>query len=394
MVCFIFLYMDQDQLQTLISEAERQGGGLVLRVGEAPQAVVLSVAAYSELLSGRTGLVPELEPQDGVVTESRVTPAKTILVVGGAGYIGSVLVRELLAAGVRVVVLDNLSSGAREQVPAGVVFIVGDFGDAALLRDVFAEYTVSAVVHVASVHGDAENAVVAQELLRNSTQALYTLTTIMAENSITDLVFTSDALLTLLGQLQPVVSNTHATLQPRTETALLAESVLRYASNFLGLRTVVMRLGTVAGAMPESGVYGTFHRHGFLAQVLRVARGVGSSVVIPGGDWNTNDGTYVRDYVFVGDVAKAVAAVVHAPFHAGMQVYAFGSGKGVSIRELIQAAAESTSRMIPMELGPRNEQDVERIVVDASEFMKTYEFACTPKSIHELIASEWVAPTV
>ena len=125
-----------------------------------------------------------------------------------------------------------------------------------------------------------------------------------------------------------------------------------------------------------------------------MARGVGSSVVIPGGDWNTNDGTYIRDYVFVGDVAKALVAVTQAPLSAGMHVFPLGSGKGVSVREVIQAAAESTSRMIPMELGPRQEFDTERIVVAASAFREAYSFVPAPKTIHERIASEWVTPAV
>lgn len=377
--------MEQEQLQELITEAEKQGGGLVLNIGDTPQAVVLSVAAYTQLLAGRSGLVPGLQMVDDARPEA-TEPQQTVLVVGGAGYLGSFVCRELLRRGSRVIILDNLSSGSREQVPVGATFVQGDVADTNVLRDIFAEYAVSTVVHVALPQAEAEPA----EVLRASAIGMRSLVTAMYESGVTDLVCVSDVCVYGIEQLHPVTPVTPvAPVGAYAEGLMLAESVLGYASKFLGVRSRVLRFAELAGADLGQGLPGSVHRRGFIPKVLRVARGVSGSIVIDGGDWQTNDGTYLRDYLPVTDAAIACALATLKPFESGCEVYTLGTGKGVSVREVIQAVAETTRRMIPMELGPRQEGEAERLLADASAFCAAFDFALTPKTIHELVASEW-----
>lgn len=382
--------MEQEQLQGLITEAEKQGGGLVLNIGDTPQAVVLSVAAYTQLLAGRSGLVPGLQMVDDARPEA-AEPQRTVLVVGGAGYLGSFVCRELLRRGSRVIILDNLSSGSREQVPVGATFVQGDVADKNVVRDIFVEYQVVAVVHLAfpGVDKDAANYLVA------ATTHIQTLVTTMSECGVQDLVFASDIRIYGANQLHPVTPIT----QPNpagyyAEGVMLAERVLKYSTQsqpfpFLGVRVRVLRFAELAGADLTQGVSGNAHRHGFISKVLRVARGVASYIVIDGSDWQTNDGTYLRDYMYVGDAAAACALAALKPFESEWEVYTLGTGKGASVREVIQAVAETTRRMIPMELGARNEHDAERLLADPSAFCAAFDFTLTPKTIHELVASEW-----
>lgn len=379
--------MEQEQLQGLITEAEKQGGGLVLNIGDTPQAVVLSVAAYTQLLAGRSGLVPGLQTVDEARPETTESQ-RTVLVVGGAGYLGSFVCRELLRRGSRVIILDNLSSGSREQVPVGATFVQGDVADMNVLRDIFTEYAVSVVVHVALPQAEAEPA----EVLRAATVGMRSLVTVMCESGVVDLVCASDICVYGTEQLHAVTPVTPAApVGAYAEGLMLAESVLGHASKFLGVRSRVLRFAELAGADLGQGLPGSVHQHGFVPKVLRVARGVSGSVVIDGGDWQTNDGTYLRDYLAVTDAATACALATLKPFESAYEVYTLGTGRGVSVREVIQAVAETTRRMIPMELGARNEHDAERLLADPSAFCAEFDFTLTPRTIHELVASEWEA---
>jgi hypothetical protein len=141
--------MDEKLLRELLVEAERHGGGLLLNLGDKPEAVVLSVDAYSQLLAGKlSDLLPSVRE-----TEQEQAPQRkqTMLVTGGAGYIGGHVVREALANNFSVVVLDNLVTGRREHVPDEAVFVEGDVRDVNLLRDIFTQYSVDAVVHLGQV---------------------------------------------------------------------------------------------------------------------------------------------------------------------------------------------------------------------------------------------------
>lgn len=377
--------MEQEQLQGLITEAEKQGGGLVLNIGDTPQAVVLSVAAYTQLLAGRSGLVPGLQTVDEARPET-AEPQRTVLVIGGAGYLGSFVCRELLRRGSRVIILDNLSSGSRESVPVGATFVQGDVADMNVLRDIFAEYAVRVVVHVALPQREAEPA----EVLRAAAVGTRSLVMAMQECGVSNLVCASGICVYGTEQLHPVTPLTPvAPVGAYAEGLVLAESVLRYASRFLGVRSRVLRFAELAGADLSQGLSGSVHRHGFVPKVLRVARGVSGSVVIDGGDWQTNDGTYLRDYLAVTDAATACALATLKPFESAYEVHTLGTGKGVSVREVIQAVAETTRRMIPMELGPRREGEAERLLADPAAFLAAFDFTLTPKTIHELVASEW-----
>ncbi|MBP9686216.1 MAG: UDP-glucose 4-epimerase [Candidatus Doudnabacteria bacterium] len=377
--------MEQEQLQGLITEAEKQGGGLVLNIGDTPQAVVLSVAAYTQLLAGRSGMVPGLQAVDEA---NVVAPElqRTVLVVGGAGYLGSFVCRELLRRGSRVIILDNLSTGSREQVPVGATFVQGDVADKNVLRDIFAEYQVTTVVHTALPQVEAEGV----EVLHSAALGMYSLVMAMHEAGVFDLVCVSDICVYGTEQLRAVTPATGVLpVGAYAEGVMLAELVVQYASKFLNLRSRILRFAAIAGADLGQGLSGSCHRHGFIPKLLRVARGVSTSIVIDGSDWQTNDGTYVRDYIAVTDAATACVLAAHKPFESGYELYTLGSGKGVTVREVIQAVAETTRRMIPMELGPRMPTDAERLLADPQLFCEAFDFALIPKTIHELVASEW-----
>jgi UDP-glucose 4-epimerase len=415
-MCGLFLrYMDQDDLLALIEEARSRGGGLLLNVGDSPQAVVLSVDAYAALVAGKPDT---LLAHEGTVQEPQnQTRPKTLFITGGAGYIGSHVVREAVANGYSVVVLDNLSRGKREYIPAGVTFIEGNVQDLSLLRDIFSQYSVDAVVHLAALLEVQESVEKPLEYLEVNTMAVGRLLLAMREAGVNRLVFSSTA--AVYGhKTDAAIVETADTVpvNPYGASKLLAEQTILYFTQHAGLDATVLRFFNVAGSHPEWGIHDTHKAAHLIPIVLEVAKGERTLLTVNGGDWDTIDGTCVRDYVHVHDVARAHIAALKSmydsnysvgasfsrpqqetggqasPLHSDntnrFKIYNVGTGHGASVREVVQCAAEVTGRMIPMETGPRRPGDDNSLVADVSLIQKELGFKAQ-YGLEDIIESAW-----
>lgn len=376
--------MENEQLLELLAQVEQSGGGVVLRVGEAARAVVLSMEAYTNMASGSLDLVSLREPVMSA-------PAKqTVLVTGGAGYIGGHVTRELLASGYDVVVLDNLYTGRREYVPAEAHFVDGDVRDVNLLRDVFSQHKIDAVIHLAAMLEVAESVEKPLEYFEVNVHGTTRLLEVCSEVGITNVVFSSTAAVYGPQTVMPIPeAATCEPINPYGASKLLAEQVLRYFSRYRGMHVTVLRFFNVAGQHVPWGVSDT-HEHSHLVPiVLEVAMGKRPQLTVNGDDYITADGTCVRDYVHVLDIAKAHVKALSRRGGDSFRVYNVGTGKGVSVREVVQAAAEVTSRMIPMEVGPRRPGDDAILVADVQAIRSELDFVAEHSDISTIIDSAW-----
>jgi UDP-glucose 4-epimerase len=312
-----------------------------------------------------------------------------VLVTGGAGYIGSVVAEQLLAEGDAVRVLDNLSTGHPEAVPPGAELLVGDLADrGALLR---ALDGVDAVVHLAAVSLVGVSVRdPARYYHQNVTLGLGLLDG-MREVGVRKLVFSSSAAVYGEPLKQPVEEGdpTNPT-SPYGETKLALERAIHWYGGAYGLRASSLRYFNAAGASARSGEDHEPETH-LIPRVLQAAMGTGPAIAIFGEDYPTRDGTGVRDYVHVLDLADAHARALRA-LDGGSAggVYNLGcGGEGWSVREVIAAAQAVTGREIPVERGPRRAGDPAVLV--ASHERAARELGWAPKhgTLEAMIGSAW-----
>lgn len=309
-----------------------------------------------------------------------------ILVTGGAGYIGGTVAGLLAGQGHKPVVLDNLSHGRRDLVPAGVEFVQGDLADRATLENLFISATKSAepfdgVLHFAALIEAGESMQKPEIYFRNNTASTLSLLEAMLAYGPRRLVFSSTAAVYGEPEAVPILEN--ARLQPTNaygESKLLVERMLGWFHRIHGLRSASLRYFNVAGA-PEgpSGITrGEAHEpeSHLIPLILDVALGRRSSIRIYGDDYPTPDGTCIRDYIHVSDLADAHLLALGALESPAAQdqrlVYNLGNGQGFSVREVIESARRVTGHPIPAEVHPRRPGDP-AVLVASSE-----------KAIHEL----------
>ncbi len=360
--------MEQQELEQLVGEAEARGGGLVLSVGQQPRAVLLTVERYN-LLAGKSEqgsanisavAVPNYQPGVPPKQLSRV------LVTGGAGYIGAHTVRELIASGYVVTVLDDLSTGRRENVPDGVELVVGDCGDRELLRGLLARGFDACLHFAASLEVEESVRDPARYYEQNVVKTAALISELLNAGC-TRFVLSSTAAVYGTPEQVPVPETARTRPDsPYGFSKLLAERTVRYFSDYAGLQAISLRYFNAAGCDPGAGISST-HRSHLIPLVLEAAAGLRPEVTVHGSDYPTHDGTGVRDYVHVSDLARAhVLALSNVGRLSPYRVYNIGTGRGYSVREVIATAAEVTGRMVPMVVGPRRPGDAAAIVADAT----------------------------
>jgi UDP-glucose 4-epimerase len=294
-----------------------------------------------------------------------------ILVTGGAGYIGSHTVLELVGRGHRVVVLDNLSKGHRAALH-GVELVHGDTGNSALVRDLFKKHEVEAVVHFAASSLVGESVRRPAAYYHNNMVKGLVLLDAMAESGVQCLVFSSTA--AVYGEpVEVPIPEGHPTVptNPYGATKLALEGAMRWYGEAYGLRSVSLRYFNAAGADP-SGEIGEDHNpetH-LIPLVLKAAAGLLPHLEIFGADYPTPDGTCIRDYIHVSDLAAAhVLALDALAAGAPSAVYNLGNGNGYSVLEVIQAAEEVVGRPINVRYGPRRPGDPASLVAGSARIM-------------------------
>lgn len=311
-----------------------------------------------------------------------------VLVTGGAGYVGSVVVEALLARGDEVVVLDDLSQGHRDAVAAPARFVRGDLLDGASLAG--ALRGVDAVVHMAAAALVGESVRDPGRYYRQNVVAGVALLDAMRSAGVRDLVFSSTA--AVYGE--PVRTPIHegdplAPANPYGATKLAFEEALRWYGEAWGLRATTLRYFNAAGATALHGERHEPETH-LVPLVLRAAA-TGGEVVIHGEDHPTRDGTCVRDYVHVADLARAHLLALDAlAAGRGGRVYNVGSGgEGSTVREVIAAAERVTGRRVRARGGPRRRGDPAGLVASTARIRDELGWEPTSGGLDEIVGSAW-----
>ena len=318
-----------------------------------------------------------------------------VLVTGGAGYIGSHTAQALLKAGHRVVILDNITTGFREAIPTGAEFAQGDVRNSSTLAEVMKKHSVEAVVHFAAKLIVPESIEKPMEYYENNTMGVLSLVQACAANNVQKIVFsstaavygdaTSDGLITEKSPTAP--------LNPYGSSKLMSEQILRDCEAPHGIRSVCLRYFNVAGAA-ESGQNGqrTKNATHLIKVASEAACGKRASVGIFGTDYSTPDGTGVRDYIHVEDLADLhVLALQYLNEGGKSEIFNCGYGHGFSVREVINMVKKVSGVDFKVEEQPRRAGDAATLVADSSKVRKAFNW--TPKRDNlELIcktAYEW-----
>ena len=312
-----------------------------------------------------------------------------VLVTGGAGYIGSVVSNELIKAGHRVTVFDNLSHGYAEAVPQEATLVVGDLGDEAAIERVFSQNEFDAVMHFAAFIEAGESMQVPGKFFENNTANALKLLNAMTKHGVKRFVFSSTAALFGDPKRTPIEENDE--LNPTNaygESKLLVERMLAWLHRIHGLRYAALRYFNAAGATEERGECHQPESH-LIPLVLQAADGTRKNISIFGTDYPTEDGTCVRDYIHILDLASAHVLALEALSERDKLIYNLGNGKGYSVREVIEVARKVTGKSIEVVEAPRRAGDP-AILVASSEKIKK-ELGWQPKygDLEQIIKSAW-----
>ncbi|WP_019009829.1 UDP-glucose 4-epimerase GalE [Deinococcus aquatilis] len=316
-----------------------------------------------------------------------------LLVVGGAGYIGSHTVRQLRAAGHDVVVLDNLSSGHPEALPPEVTLVKADLQDAEAVKAALNAHQPDAVIHFAALIEVGESMRAPGRYYRNNVLGSLNLLQAIVETRKIPLVFSSTA--AVYGTTDAVPIPETATKQPESvygETKWMTEQMIHAFGVAHGLPYTILRYFNVCGAAP-GGTIGEAHANKthLIELACLTALGQRDKMLIYGDDYPTPDGTCIRDYVHVQDLADAHVLAVEA-LHGGGQVattYNVGLGHGFSVREVLDAVDAVVGTPLTRELAPRRAGDPPRLVADANLIVKELGFAPKFTDLKEIVASAW-----
>lgn len=311
------------------------------------------------------------------------------MVTGGAGYIGSVVAEELIGDGHEVVVYDDLSEGHREAVVEGATFVEGDLMDGELLRRTFREHSTEAVIHMAAVALVGESVERPARYYRNNLVAGLALADAMLEAGVGRLVFSSTAAVYGEPAKQPIEeSDPTAPTNPYGETKLAYERALGWYEAAYGLRHVSLRYFNAAGATHRFGEQHDPETH-LIPLVLQVAAGSRSHVEIHGADYPTRDGTCVRDYVHVVDLARAHILALSV-LDERSAVYNLGcGGNGHTVREVVAAASEATGREIAARVGERRPGDPAVLVASSEKIKRELGWEPRFQDLRKIIESAW-----
>jgi UDP-glucose 4-epimerase len=319
-----------------------------------------------------------------------------VLVTGGAGYIGSVVAEVLLARGHAVSVYDDLSEGHRDAVPSGAAFVEGDLLDRARLEAALREARAEAVVHMAAVSQVGESMTDPARYYRVNVLGGLTLLDAMRAAGVSRIVFSSTAAVYGEPAKQPIEEDDPtAPSNPYGESKLAFEGALGWYGHAYGLRSVALRYFNAAGASAGAGERHDPETH-LIPLVLQVAAGRRRDVTIYGDDYPTRDGTCLRDYIHVLDLAEAHALALDAlGAGAAAAVYNLGcGGEGFTVREVLDTAARVTGRAIPASIGPRRAGDPAMLVAASARIRRDLGWRPRYPGLEEIIRSawEWMTP--
>ena len=315
-----------------------------------------------------------------------------ILVLGGAGYIGSHTALELVKAGNEVVIADNLVTGYRKAIPEGAKFYEGDLRDSNFLNKLFQQEKIDAVIHFAAYSLVGESVTNPLKYYDNNLYGTKVLLEAMVKNNVGKIVFSSTAATYGEPENIPILeSDRTCPTNPYGETKLAMEKMFKWTAEAHGLRYVSLRYFNACGA-DESGTIGEAHNpeSHLIPLILQVPNGKRETISIYGTDYDTPDGTCIRDYIHVTDLAQAhILAVQYLNNGGESDIFNLGNGVGYSVREVIETARKVTGHPIPATETPRRAGDPARLVASSEKAKKILGWKPVHDSLEEIIASAW-----
>ena len=315
-----------------------------------------------------------------------------ILVFGGAGYIGSHTALELIRAGEEVVVADNLQTGFRAAIPEGATFYQGDIRDRAFLDDLFTKEKIDAVIHFAACSLVGESVNLPLKYYDNNLCGTKVLLEAMVAHDVKKIVFSSTAATYGEPENIPILETDRTCpTNPYGETKLAMEKMFYWTAKAHGLRYVSLRYFNACGA-DKTGTIGEAHNpeSHLIPLILQVPNGKREAISIFGTDYDTPDGTCIRDYIHVTDLAQAhILAVRYLQNGGESNIFNLGNGIGYSVREVIETARAVTGHPIPAIESPRRAGDPARLVASSQKAREVLGWDPQHASLEEIIGDAW-----
>lgn len=316
----------------------------------------------------------------------------SVLVLGGAGYIGSHAVYQLIDRGFSVVVIDNLQTGHKAAVHAKAAFYEGDIRDKAFLRGVFTKEKIEAVMHFAANSLVGESMTEPLSYFNNNVYGAQILLEVMQEYDVKKIVFSSTAATYGEPEVVPITEEMRAVpTNAYGETKLTMEKIMKWCDVAYGIKYTALRYFNVAGAR-RSGEIGEDHAKEthLIPIILQVALGKREYITIFGEDYDTEDGTCVRDYIHVEDLIDAhILAMEYLSKENTSNIFNLGSSQGFSVKEIVEAARAVTGHAIPAKIGERRAGDPSRLIASSEKARKILGWQPQRTDVKEIIADAW-----
>jgi UDP-glucose 4-epimerase len=314
-----------------------------------------------------------------------------LLVTGGAGYIGSHVVKLLNRAGYDTVVVDDLSSGNRDAVLSGD-FVQGNMGDKILMQKVLDDYKPEAVLHFAAFIQVGESVLRPLKYYKNNTSNTLNLLDVLTENNINKFIFSSTASVYGIPEIVPIPEDLELSpINPYGNSKRFVEQILKDLSVSGAMKYVSLRYFNVAGADPDGELGQNYEEASHLiTRALKTAKGEFEKLQIYGTDFPTPDGTGIRDYIYINDLAAAHIKALEYLLHDGeSDVFNLGYGSGFSVKEIIDVTKKVTGVDFKVEEVGRREGDPARLIADPSKIMEKLKWTPEYNDIEFIIKTAW-----
>jgi UDP-glucose 4-epimerase len=316
----------------------------------------------------------------------------SILVLGGAGYIGSHAVDQLINQGNDVVVVDNLLTGHRNAIHNDARFYEGDVRDKAFLQSVFEKEKIDGVIHFAASSLVGESVEKPLKYFNNNVYGMQILLEVMEEFDVKHIVFSSTAATYGEPEVSPITETTPTNPKnPYGESKLMMEKMMKWCDNAYGMKFVALRYFNVAGAKADSSIGEDHDPETHLVPIiLQVALGQRKELAIFGDDYDTPDGTCIRDYVHVEDlIAAHILALEYLKAGNESNVFNLGSNNGYSVKEMLEAAREVTQKEIPAKVAPRRAGDPGTLVASSEKAKSVLGWEPEYTDVKKIIETAW-----
>jgi UDP-glucose 4-epimerase len=329
-------------------------------------------------------------PQDIANPSVTLESVAKILVTGGAGYIGSHTRYFLEKRGHSVVVADNLLRGHKEAVPEKLLRVM-DLRETDKLSELLADEHVDAVIHFAAYIAVGESTQIPEVYFANNVAGSLSLFEAMLRASVKCIVFSSTAATYGTPQRVPISEDEpYAPINPYGESKVMVEKILQWLGRYRGLRSISLRYFNACGAEPEAGLGERHDPETHLIPLVLRAIQTGKPMTLFGDDYPTPDGTCIRDYIHVSDLAEAhIFAVEHLLNGGASDIFNVGTGSGHSVKEVLEAVERVTQRKVPHIIGPRREGDPASLVADSQKLQNALGWRPTRADLDRIVADAW-----